>query len=266
MPFKESFSAFLFTVMYGLGTLTSQALYAFLSSKCSRMKILKICMAAVTAGYILLLGFGYVLPKNLILLNAVGFGIFFFQGLYNLAVIVMLNNTIEYDEYRFSERHDSVISAVRSFSVKLAGALNQGISALVLILSGIYVTSQGISELEIEVGKGTLTSESALSQANEAIAAVRPWQNFALRLGMVLIPVLTLLAAYLLGPVYGALAGGVAQIHIAVGRGRHPNKHGRHARQRRKQARHHNQLCSIRISCHSFSPCRRPVSREPAQT
>ena len=189
---------FLFTVMYGLGTLTSQALYAFLSSKCSRMKILKICMAAVTAGYILLLGFGYVLPKNLILLNAVGFGIFFFQGLYNLVVIVMLNNTIEYDEYRFSERHDSVISAVRSFSVKLAGALNQGISALVLILSGIYVTSQGISELEIEVGKGTLTSESALSQANEAIAAVQPWQTFALRLGMVLIPVQTLLVAYLL--------------------------------------------------------------------
>ena len=110
----------------------------------------------------------------------------------------MLNNTIEYDEYRFSERHDSVISAVRSFSVKLAGALNQGISALVLILSGIYVTSQGISELEIEVGKGTLTSESALGQANEAIAAVQPWQTFALRLGMVLIPVLTLLAAYLL--------------------------------------------------------------------
>ena len=122
----------------------------------------------------------------------------FFQGLYNLVVIVMLNNTIEYDEYRFSERHDSVISAVRSFSVKLAGALNQGISALVLILSGIYVTSQGISELEIEVGKGTLTSESALSQANEAIAAVQPWQTFALRLGMVLIPVQTLLAAYLL--------------------------------------------------------------------
>ena len=189
---------FLFTVMYGLGTLTSQALYAFVSGKWSRMTIIRICMAAVTIGYVLLLAFGYLLPKNLILLNAIGFGIFFFQGLYNLAVIVMLNNTIEYDEYRFSERHDSVISAVRSFSVKLAGALNQGISALVLILSGIYATSQSISELEIEVGKGTLTSESALSQANAAIAAVQPWQTFTLRLGMVLIPVLTLLAAYTL--------------------------------------------------------------------
>jgi hypothetical protein len=66
------------------------------------------------------------------LLNAIGFIIFFFQGLYNLAVIVMLNNTIEYDELRFGERHDSVISAIRSFSVKLAGAVNQGISALIV--------------------------------------------------------------------------------------------------------------------------------------
>ncbi len=38
------------------------------------------------------------------------------------------------------ERHDSVISAVRSFSVKLAGGINQGLSTLVLILSGIYAS------------------------------------------------------------------------------------------------------------------------------
>ena len=119
---------FLFTVMYGLGTLFSQALYAFISSRMHRMTILKICMAAIAVGYGMLMGFGYVLPKNVVLLNAIGFIIFFFQGLYNLAVIVMLNNTIEYDELRFGERHDSVISAIRSFSVKLAGAVNQGIS------------------------------------------------------------------------------------------------------------------------------------------
>ena len=74
------------------------------------------------------MGFGYILPKNVILLNAIGFIIFFFQGLMNLAIIVMINNTIEYDEARFHERHDSVISAVRSFSVKLAGGINQGLS------------------------------------------------------------------------------------------------------------------------------------------
>ena len=92
---------FLFTVMYGLGTLFSQALYAFISSRMHRMTILKICMAAIAVGYGMLMGFGYALPKNVVLLNAIGFIIFFFQGLYNLAVIVMLNNTIEYDELRF---------------------------------------------------------------------------------------------------------------------------------------------------------------------
>ena len=61
---------FLFTVMYGLGTLFSQALYAFLSSRMHRMTILKICMAAIAVGYGMLMGFGYVLPKNVVLLNA----------------------------------------------------------------------------------------------------------------------------------------------------------------------------------------------------
>lgn len=189
---------FLFTVMYGLGTLVSQALYAFLSSKMHRMTMLKLCMAAIWVGYAMLMAFGYVLPRSIVLLNAIGFVIFFFQGLYNLAVIVMLNNTIEYDELRFGERHDSVISAIRSFSVKLAGAVNQGISALVLIVSGIYTVSQNISGLEIEVGKGSLTSAQALEKANAFAAQVQPRQTLHLRLGMVAIPILTLTGAYLL--------------------------------------------------------------------
>lgn len=146
----------------------------------------------------MLMAFGYVLPRSIVLLNAIGFVIFFFQGLYNLAVIVMLNNTIEYDELRFGERHDSVISAIRSFSVKLAGAVNQGISALVLIVSGIYTVSQNISGLEIEVGKGSLTSAQALEKANAFAAQVQPRQTLLLRLGMVAIPILTLTGAYLL--------------------------------------------------------------------
>ena len=147
-------------------------------------------------GYGCFLGFGYVLPKSVILLNAIGFVIFFFQGLMNLAIVVMINNTIEYDEARFHERHDSVISAVRSFSVKLAGGINQGLSTLVLILSGIYARSQAVSALEIEVNKGELTSEGALQQANEYLSQVTTTQVFLFRMGMVLIPVVALIISY----------------------------------------------------------------------
>ncbi len=187
---------FYFTVMYGLGMLTSQASYASLARHFSRAKILKVCFIALLVGYACFMGFGYVLPKNVILLNTIGFIIFFFQGLMNLAIVVMINNTIEYDEARFHERHDSVISAVRSFSVKLAGGINQGLSTLVLIVSGIYAKSQAISTLEIEVNKGELTSKEALLEANQYIGEITSSQALLFRLGMVLIPVLALSVSY----------------------------------------------------------------------
>ena len=189
---------FYFTVMYGLGMLISQASYATLAKHFSRERILKVCFIVLLIGYACFMGFGYILPKNVVLLNAIGFIIFFFQGLMNLAIVVMINNTIEYDEARFMERHDSVISAVRSFSVKLAGGINQGLSTLVLIISGIYAKSQGISALEIDVNKGTLTSEGALLKANDYISEITSQQALIFRTGMVLIPVLALIVSYII--------------------------------------------------------------------
>ena len=189
---------FVFTVMYGLGMLLSQANYAFISKHFSRAQILRVCFIGLLIGYGCFMGFGYILPKNVVLLNVIGFLIFFFQGLMNLAIIVMINNTIEYDEYRFHERHDSVISAVRSFSVKLAGGINQGLSSLVLVLSGIYAISRNISSLEIEVGRGELTTDEALSSANAYLAGITRTQALVFRMGMVLIPVITLIISYVI--------------------------------------------------------------------
>lgn len=189
---------FVFTVMFGIGTLLSQSSFAALTGKFTRAQILKFVIAALTVMYAMLLGFGYVLPKNVVLLNTVGCVIFFCQGLFNMVIIVMINNTIEYDEYNYNERHDSVISAVRSFSVKLAGGLNQGISTLVLIISGIYAVSQSISSLENQVAEDTITSEQALEGANALLAGVSVAQGLILRIGMVGVPMLTMSLAYMI--------------------------------------------------------------------
>lgn len=189
---------FIFTVMYGLGTLLSQAAFSALSNRFKRMTLLRIFTAMIFIGYTMLMMFGYVLPKNAVLLNIIGFVIFFSQGLYNLIIIVMLNNTIEYDEYRFNERHDSIISAVRSFSAKLGGAINQGISAMILVISGIYSVSQKITDLEIQVGKGELVSDMVLTKAGEYISQVDSYQTLILRIGMVAIPVLALTFCYII--------------------------------------------------------------------
>ena len=189
---------FLFTVMYGVGMLLAQLLYQTFTKKLVREQLLKLAITCIVIGYVLLMSYGYVLPKNTVLLNAIGLMLFFFQGLMNLAIIVMVNNTIEYDEVKFHERHDSVISAVRSFSVKLAGGVNQGLSALVLIISGIYAVSQKISGLEIEVDKGAISSEAAVTEANNLLAGIATYQTVILRLGMVIIPIITMGTAVLI--------------------------------------------------------------------
>ncbi|MDD6450313.1 MAG: glycoside-pentoside-hexuronide (GPH):cation symporter [Lachnospiraceae bacterium] len=189
---------FWYTVMYGLGTLVSQALFSTLTSHFPKKKLMTFATVLLMVSYGLFLGYGYIAPKNTILLNVIGFLIFFFQGLMNLIILVYVNNTIEYDEYRFHERHDSIISAVRSFAVKLAGGADQGLSALILICSGIYAISQKISNMEVAVNQGTMTKTEVLSQADGFLAGVSSIQQLMLRIGMVLVPVVTILIAYFL--------------------------------------------------------------------
>ncbi|MBR5762166.1 MAG: MFS transporter, partial [Lachnospiraceae bacterium] len=189
---------FWFTVMYGLGTLVSEAGFASIAAKFSRAKIIAVSTAMTVAGYLLFLSVGYILPKNSILINAIGFMIFFAQGLFNMTMIVMLNNTIEYDQVRFGERHDSIISAVRSFATKLASAIDQGVVALILIISGIYVISQNISNLEIQSGTGEITKEAAIAGADSFIATATGAQRFILRMGIASVPIIAIGIAFLI--------------------------------------------------------------------
>ncbi|MCQ2591923.1 MAG: glycoside-pentoside-hexuronide (GPH):cation symporter [Treponema sp.] len=189
---------FIFTVMYGLGTLLSQAAYPFLTKAFSRRKLLIFFTITTVVFYVAFFLVGIVIPKNPVVINIIGFCIFFSQGVFNMVLIVMLNNTIEYDEYKYHERHDSIISAVRSFATKFAGAVDQGITNLVLILSGVYVISQKVSGLEVAAGTGELTSEQVLAQADSFIQTATRAQLIGLRVGMTLIPILAIGIAHIL--------------------------------------------------------------------
>ena len=189
---------FLFTVMYGLGTLISEASYAGIASKLSRKKILSISTALIVLGYLALMSVGFLLPKNVIIINIIGFIIFFAQGAFNMTMIVMLNNTIEYDEAKFNERHDSIISAVRSFATKLASAIDQGAVALILIVSGIYAISQNISDLEIKAATNVISKAEVITQADSFIETATSLQRLTLRLGIVMVPIIAIGVAFLI--------------------------------------------------------------------
>ena len=74
--------------------------------------------------------------KSVVLLNTYRLSNLLSLGSIQYDMIVMLNNTIEYDEVRFHERRQYYLSS-RSFATKLASALDGAVVALILIISTI---------------------------------------------------------------------------------------------------------------------------------
>jgi melibiose permease/lactose/raffinose/galactose permease len=186
----------LIAVFYVVSQITSQALYPVLAKKISKQKILLIgiiisLVGAVgffltcfplfggqTASTMLspaapgieadmikdglpwafsgLMFFNYLFP----------FAFFFGAGLVYMVILVMFQDSIDYNEYEFGERKESVISAWRPLDVKLGSALLRGFQYLIFLSAGVMVTVNGISNAE-----GALNADMAATEAITDAAA-----------------------------------------------------------------------------------------------
>lgn len=186
----------LFTVVYAVGTLAGQFSFGFLSKKFTKKKIQTIGIISLTIGYVLLFGFRYILPANFVSIAIAGFLIFFGQIVFYLALLVQMTNTVEYNEYISGSKNEAVVSSLRSLLAKLTGALQQGILSLVLLMSGLIVLSNNISELENQINKGLITSEYFAVQSDLITASATGQMLLILRIGMVVVPAVLIVIAY----------------------------------------------------------------------
>lgn len=191
---------FVFTVMYALGTLVPQMSYGIINKRLKRKQILHLSMIITAIGYFAFMAFGYILPRNDVLLYSIGFIIFFGQGLFYVAMIIMFTNTIEYNEYITGNRYESLVFSLRPFMVKMATAIQQGIVTLILIVSGIYSYSTQIAVLEQQKGKNLITMEQVFTKADEIvrIATTNEYMLIILRIGMTIVPLILLFIGYYL--------------------------------------------------------------------
>ena len=193
----------IFTVIYALGTIVSQILFSGIAKKYKRADIVKVTTIILVIGYIVFFGlcnlpiswFGdkFIYLGVLCLLGTL---IFAAQGIFYLTMLVMLTNTIEYDEWKTGTRKEAVTFSVRPFMVKLSTALQQGILTVVLLASGLFSITEELSDLEADKAAGILTDITQL--ANEKLASINPYQMLVLTAGMCLIPVILYLVEYIL--------------------------------------------------------------------
>ena len=183
----------LIAVFYVLSQISSQALYPVIAKKISKQKILAIATVITLVG-----AFGFfftcfplfgdksvslmlsgaapaygedMLAKGipwafsgLMFFNYLFPFVFFFgAGLVYMVLLVMFQDSIDYNEYEFGERKESVISAWRPLDVKLGSALLKGFQYLIFISAGVLGTVNGISKAE-----GALNADMAAATTDVA--------------------------------------------------------------------------------------------------
>ena len=193
---------FMFTVMYAVGTLLAQVAYPFISKALKRKNVFAISFAAILIGYLTLFFVGFpVFGENIIadpsswtiwLLYAAGAIMFFGQGLFAVAIIMQMQSTIEYNEYKFGERKEALVSSMRALVAKFGSAIQRLLIFLTLLISGLYAVSQVISNGEAQVNSKLMTSAELTEQVNSAREAITRGEWITFSIGMLWVPLILL--------------------------------------------------------------------------
>ena len=180
----------LISVFYVLAMIISQALFPMLAKKMNKQKLLTIAtvitmvgglgffltcfplfgdtpislmMSGETPAYGSGMDFGWGLGGLMFCNYLFPFIFFFGAGLVYMVILVMFQDSIDYNEYEYGERKESVISAWRPLDVKLGSALLRGFQYLIFLSAGVMGVVSGISEAE-----GQLNADMAAASGNAA--------------------------------------------------------------------------------------------------
>ncbi len=149
------YNGFLYTVLvasYGVPSIFINIIYPTLANKWGRKKLQIVSISIAVAGYIGIALLGWAGGMNIILLAVFAAVISMGQSIFYTSSIINMTNCVEYNDYKQGERNEAVVSTLRPFMAKFAGALEILIVTAVLAVSGIYGLSQSISTLEAQKG------------------------------------------------------------------------------------------------------------------
>lgn len=220
----------LLTVMYVIGTLVSQFLFGALSKKFKKQTLLTWSGFITIAAYVVMFivgvplfgenplaynssgasGISYALGGTSWLLYIPPLIFFAGEGVFYLVLLLMMQDAIEYNEWKFGERRESVIFSWRPLDAKFGSALQKGIINLTLLGSGLLDVTGTISTNENyinaitnERNQGDLTADQAAAQIavyvgkiNDAVKDIPQGKKVVLGIGMIGSIILCMLIAW----------------------------------------------------------------------
>lgn len=192
------FYQLIFTVVYAAATIIGQALYPLFSNKLNipKKKIFEIFSFTTMISYILLFSYVfYTSPNTFPVLCVFGFLAFFGQTIMSLIIYIMIQDSIDYNEWKYNERRESSTFALRAFTAKIAGSIQQLILYIFLYGSQLILISNKIADLEKQ-NQGN--QDLILEEAEKLTDTVVLWQQVVFHIGFTIVPLLLFLGAYLI--------------------------------------------------------------------
>ena len=192
---------------YGIISTLFTATYPWLSKKFGRNKILYSAGIATIFGFALMLIFALAIPTGApkssewfakFILIAVAYAIIGYGAGFYMIMVINMANTVEYNEWKYGQRNESLIFSLRPFTAKLSSALTQVLVIVVYAVASITTYTNAISNIENEASKNLITNKVKMEKITEIINKVSLQDRQILVSCMCIIPIVFMIVALIL--------------------------------------------------------------------
>lgn len=192
---------------YGILSTLFTATYPWLSKKFGRNKILYSAGIATIFGYALMLIFALAIPTGApkssewfakFILVAVAYAIIGYGAGFYMIMVINMANTVEYNEWKYGQRNESLIFSLRPFTAKLSSALTQALVIGVYAVASITTYTNAISNIENEASKNLITNKVKMEKITDIINKVSLQDRQILVSCMCIIPIVFMFVALII--------------------------------------------------------------------
>lgn len=192
---------------YGIISTLFTATYPWLSKKFGRNKILYSAGIATIFGFALMLIFALTIPTGApkssewfakFILIAVAYTFIGYGAGFYMIMVINMANTVEYNEWKYGQRNESLIFSLRPFTAKLSSALTQVLVIVVYAVASITKYTSDISDVEKEASRNLITNKVKMEKITEIINKVSLQDRQILVSCMCIIPIVFMIVALIL--------------------------------------------------------------------
>ena len=192
---------------YGILSTLFTATYQKKKKKFGRNKILYSAGIATIFGFALMLIFALAIPTGApkssewfakFILIALAYTFIGYGAGFYMIMVINMANTVEYNEWKYGQRNESLIFSLRPFTAKLSSALTQALVIGVYAVASITTYTNAISNIENEASKNLITNKVKMEKITEIINKVSLQDRQILVSCMCIIPIVFMIVALIL--------------------------------------------------------------------